>query len=199
MRLDTLSARLARIPGYRELFARAYPGATIDGTLVGKAIASFERTVVSGTAPFDRWVDGNERAISDEAKRGFALFNGKANCATCHSGWRFTDDSFHDIGIAGSDSGRVAVLPGIEAMRFAFKTPTLRDLVSRAPYMHDGSERTLAEVVELYDRGGRVRRPSLSAEIKPLGLTAAEKRELLAFLATLDAPAPAVHAPVLPR
>jgi cytochrome c peroxidase len=199
MRLDTLSAKLARIAEYRERFGRAYPGQPIDGTRIAQAIASFERTIVSSPAPFDRWVEGDERAMGPAAKRGFALFNGKANCANCHSGWRFTDDSFDDIGVPGSDSGRARVLPGIESMEFAFKTPTLRDLGRRAPYMHDGSERTLADVIDLYDRGGRVTRPSLAAEIKPLHLSAAEKADLLAFLSTLEGPAPVVHAPALPR
>jgi cytochrome c peroxidase len=199
MRLDSLSARLGRVPGYRRMFAAAYPGKAIDGKLVGSAIASFERTVISARAPFDRWVDGDEGAISASAKRGFVIFNTTAGCAQCHGGWRFTDDSFHDIGVAGSDSGRARILPGIESMQFAFKTPTLRDLTRRAPYMHDGSEPTLEDVVDLYDKGGRVQRPSLAAEVKPLGLSAREKHDLVAFLRTLDGPSPAVQAPRLPR
>lgn len=199
MPLDSLVERVQRIAGYRRMFARAYPGKPIDAVRIADAIASFERTIVSGPAPFDRWVDGDERALSPSAKRGFAVFNGKGQCAQCHSGWRFTDDSFHDIGVSGSDSGRVRILPGIGSMEFAFKTPTLRDLSRRAPFMHDGSERSLADVVELYDLGGRAKRRSLAAEIRPLRLTAAEKHDLLAFLGALDGTAPVVIAPRLPR
>jgi cytochrome c peroxidase len=199
MPLDTLVTRLRAVAGYRDLFARAYPGEAVSARGVARAIATFERTVVSGVAPFDRWVGGDESAMSTAAKRGFALFTGKARCAQCHSGWRFTDDSFHDIGVAGADSGRGKLVPGIEPLQFAFKTPTLRNARERAPYMHNGSERTLAQVIDLYDRGGRVRRPSLSPELRPLGLTADERRELLAFLETLSSADPVVGAPTLPR
>ena len=198
MGLDSLMARLRAVPGYRALFRNAYGGEP-SPELVGKAIAAFERTIVSGTAPFDRWIAGDERAISESAKRGFAVFTGRGACAQCHSGWRLTDDSFHDIGVAGADSGRAKVLPGIAPMEFAFKTPTLRNVVERAPYMHAGTEETLEAVIELYDRGGRVKRPSLSPLITPLGLSAAEKRDLVAFLRTLSSKDPVVHPPALPR
>jgi cytochrome c peroxidase len=197
--LPEMEKRLNAVPGYRELFRRAYGADRITAATVAKAIAAYERTVVSAPAPFDRWVAGDDRAISEEAKRGFLLFNGKASCATCHSGWRFTDDSFHDIGVAGSDSGRAKVLPGFETMEFAFKTPTLRNAVERAPYMHDGSERTLEDVVELYDRGGVVRRASLSPAIRPLGLTASEKQAVVAFLRTLSSPETTRPPAALPR
>src|SRR5690606_15165863 len=97
--IDDLPKKLAAIAGYRVLFERAFPGQPITLDSIAQAIATFERSVVSALAPFDRWIEGDERAISDAAKRGFALFNGKANCAVCHSGWNFTDESFHDIGL----------------------------------------------------------------------------------------------------
>jgi cytochrome c peroxidase len=197
--LDVMVDRVRDIAGYRPLFARAYPGEAISTETVAKAIATFERGIVSGAAAFDRWIGGDDRAISPEAKRGFGLFNDKARCSTCHAGWRFTDDSFHDIGVADSDRGRGTITPGIEETQFAFKTPTLRNVADRAPYMHDGSLATLADVVDLYDRGGIVRRPSLSAEIKTLGLTAAEKSDLLAFMQTLTTQDDATRVPVLPR
>lgn len=184
--LPEMTARLNSVAEYRALFKDAYGTESITAELVGKAIAQFERTVNSTPAPFDKWVSGDERAVSESAKRGFVLFNGKANCASCHSGWRFTDDSFHDIGIAGADSGRAVVIPGIEVTQFAFKTPTLRNAVERAPYMHDGSERTIEAVIDLYDAGGRVKRASLSPLVKPLGLLPKEKRDLAAFLRTLS-------------
>ena len=199
--LPELKMRLASIPGYREQFAHAYPGEPVAGPVIAKALATFERTIVSGAAPFDRWIAGDSAAIPVEAKRGFALFTGRANCAKCHSGWRFTDDSFHDIGVAGgpTDSGRGAVLRDIDGVQFAFKTPTLRNVALRYPYMHNGSEPTLDAVLDLYDRGGRVHRPTLADEIGPLHLSRAERRALLSFLQTLTADDPPIAAPILPR
>ena len=125
-------------------------------------MATFERTIVSGEAPFDRWIKGDEKAINAAAKRGFDLFVGKAHCASCHSGWAFTDSSFHDIGTAtGDDIGRGKLFPTSIKLQYAFKTPTLRDVARRAPYMHDGSDATLEAVIDLYDRGG-IDRPSRS-------------------------------------
>jgi cytochrome c peroxidase len=197
--LHEMEAKLQAVRGYKPLFERAYPGEPISRKTVAKAIATFERSVVSADAPFDKWIKGEDRAISEPAARGFALFNGKANCAACHSSWRFTDDSFHDIGLAGADRGRGAVLPEIEVSQFAFKTPTLRNVDRRAPYMHDGSVSTLEEVIDLYDRGGHVGRSSLSREIRPLKLTAQEKGDLLAFLRALTSADPGAVVPSLPR
>jgi cytochrome c peroxidase len=197
--LKTMVGRIGGVESYQPLFAAAYPGEPISAETVAKAIATFERGVVSPEAPFDRWMAGNEDAISTDAKRGFVLFNTKAACAKCHSGWRFTDDSFHDIGVTGDDAGRGALLPQIPALQHAFKTPTLRDVDRRGPYMHDGSVASLEAVVDLYDRGGVVARESLSADMKPLGLTADEKRQLLAFMRTLTSPGRPVEVPALPR
>ena len=198
MPLEQMVGKIRALPGYRSMFDKAYPNETIDEKTIAKAIATFERTVVSGKAPFDRWVEGDDRAVSEDAKRGFALFNGKANCAKCHSGWRFTDDSFHDVGIPGSDPGRGKLFQTVAAMH-AFKTPSLRNVERRAPYMHDGSEGTLEDVVELYAIGGRVRRPSLSPEIKPVNLTDQDKRDLVAFLKTLTSADRSIEIPSLPR
>jgi cytochrome c peroxidase len=191
-------ARVKGIAGYQAAFAQVFPneGVTID--TVAKAIATYERTVVSGEAPFDRWINGDEDAISEKAKRGFVLFNTKANCAVCHTGWRFTDDGFHDIGISGTDEGRAKVAPRIEQLRFAFKTPTLRNIADRAPYLHDGSARTLEAVVDLYNNP-TLERGSRSTEVKPLGLTAEEKGELVAFLKTLSSEDPPQPFPNLPK
>ncbi|MBK7998313.1 MAG: tryptophan tryptophylquinone biosynthesis enzyme MauG [Verrucomicrobia bacterium] len=134
MPLDQVLAKLKSVPGYLPLFEKAYPGEGISEQTIAKAIAAFERTVISGTAPFDEWIAGKENAISDTAKRGFDLFNTKANCVKCHSGWNFTDDGFHDIGLADADIGRGAHLKELESMQHAFKTPTLRNVVQRAPY-----------------------------------------------------------------
>ena len=191
--------RVQSIPGYVQLFEQVFPATPISLDTIAAAIASYERTVVSGTAPFDRWVTGDDAAISISARRGFALFNGKANCAVCHAGWRMTDDGFHDIGLGdSSDRGRAGIAPGIEQLEHAFKTPTLRNINQRAPYMHDGSLRTLTAVIDHYD-AGFVRRASLDTQMRPLGLTPDEKADLLAFLDTLTSVDAATVVPVLPQ
>jgi len=195
--LEVIVEELSAIPRYRALFEIAFPGEGITIENVAKAIATYERSVISGTAPFDLWIAGEETAISEAARRGFDLFNGKANCAACHSGWNLTDDSFHDIGLEDGDLGRGALFQDSVKMQHAFKTPTLRNVAQRSPYMHDGSLATLVDVVEHYDRGG-VDRPSRSDEMSPLGLSEEEKQDLVAFLLTLDGDDPAVTVPVLP-
>jgi cytochrome c peroxidase len=196
---DKMVTKILQVPGYKHLFQKAYPNEPINEKLVAKAIAAFERTIVSEKAPFDQWFEGNENAISEEAKKGFVLFNTKGNCAACHGGWRFTDDSFHDIGVPGVDRGRGDFFKEIPVAQFSFKTPTLRNVVGRAPYMHDGSEKTLEDVIDLYNIGGKTKRDSLSGEIKPFNLTDQEKQALIAFLKTLTSVDKAVEIPALPR
>jgi cytochrome c peroxidase len=196
---QALIERLSAIPGYGDAFAAAFGDRTITGRKVEMALATFERTIVSTRAPFDRWIDGDESAISASAKRGFDLFNGKANCAACHSGWAFTDASFHDIGVARhADVGRGRLFPSAVKLQYAFKTPTLRDAARRLPYMHDGSLPSLRAVIDLYDRGG-VERPSLAEEIHQLGLSDTEKADLIAFVDTLNGVQEPFVTPPLPR
>jgi cytochrome c peroxidase len=191
--------RLAAIPDYVNAFHAAFGDDGITARTIEMALATFERTIVSTEAPFDRWIGGDEGAISASAKRGFALFNGKANCAACHSGWAFTDASFHDIGVAkDNELGRGQLFPTSVALQHAFKTPTLRDVARRRPYMHNGSLTTLEAVVDLYDRGG-IDRPSRDPEIHPLGLSAGEKADLVGFLQTLSGDPASVAVPTLPR
>ena len=184
---QSLLERLSAAPVYVNAFTMTFGANSITRRNIELALATFERSIVSGRAPFDRWVEGDDAAISAAAKRGFDLFNGKAHCSACHSGFSFTDGSFHDIGTAkDTDVGRGRFFPNSVKLRYAFKTPTLRDVTSRAPYMHDGSIATLDEVIDLYDRGG-IERPSRSPLIRPLGLTDAERADLIAFLHTLTA------------
>lgn len=189
--------RLRAIPRYEELFRAAYGAQGISLETITKALAVYERTIVSKPAPFDSYVDGDSSAISDAAIRGFVLFNRRAKCASCHSGWNFTDGSFHDIGVDGSDPGRGKIL-GIEELNHTFKTPSLRDVAERAPYTHNGSEATLRDVVELYNRGGRVKRSTLAEEIQPLHLTHNEVEDLIAFMRTLTSRDTPVTLPELP-
>ena len=154
-----LIERLAAIPGYIDAFDATYGEGDITKQKVELALATFERTIVSGEAPFDRWIKGDETAISADAKHGFDLFVGKAHCVSCHSGWAFTDSSFHDIGTGkGDDIGRGKLFPTSVKLQYAFKVPTLRDVARRAPYMHDGSEPTLDAVIDLYNAAASIAR-----------------------------------------
>jgi cytochrome c peroxidase len=178
-------ARLAADPDMVRAFAAAFPDApNVDAANLAKAIATFERALVSPPTRFDRFAAGEERALTAGEIAGFWLFTGKAGCARCHSGFAFTDYAFHDIGLPGDDRGRGAVLR-LERVEHAFKTPGLREIGRSAPYMHDGSLATLAEVVKHYE-SGIVERPTLSSDL-PRGLTLAdaERADLLAFLGTL--------------
>ncbi|WP_232629698.1 cytochrome-c peroxidase [Methylobacterium sp. Leaf118] len=185
-----LIERLSAVPSYVSAFRAAFPEAAdearpITRLRIEQALATFQRLIVAGPAPFDRWVSGETGAVSAAARRGFDLFTGRAHCEACHSGPSFTDGSFHDIGTAqGEEIGRGRFFPTSTALRHAFKTPTLRNVARRPPYMHDGSVTTLAAVIDLYDRGG-IDRPSRSRDIRPLNLTPGEKADLIAFLESL--------------
>jgi cytochrome c peroxidase len=194
--LPALVARLGAIPGYKRMFDLAFPDEGMSVKTIAQAIATFERTIVSAKAPFDRWIDGDDSAINDAAKRGFELFNGKARCAACHSGWRFTDDSFHDIGLKSEDPGR-GKIKNLPLMQHAFKTPGLRNITERAPYMHDGSVATLVDVMREYN-DGFIERPSLSPEIKRLNLTDSEINDVVAFMLTLTSRDKPISVPTLP-
>lgn len=194
--LATGVKRLAAIKGYRDLFAKAFPKDGLTEHNVLKAIATFERTIVTRETPFDLWLRGDEMALSSSAQRGFQLFIGKAACVTCHSGWNFTDNLYHDIGLPTADRGR-AVISGKPADAFAMRTPGLREIKERAPYMHNGSLETLEQVVLHYASGG-VRRPSLSPLLKPVELSEREVGDLVAFMLSLSSPTKTVAMPNMP-
>ncbi len=222
-------------PAYVDAFKKAFGKSGKDVTMeeVKKAIASFERTVISGDSPFDKWYFGSDRnAISDQAKRGFDVFVNQGRCISCHvveqTQALFTDNRFHNIGVginkiqadvprlaaeflkakaAGasvdktvladskvSDLGRFAVTNSFDEIG-AFKTSTLRNIAMTAPYMHDGSLKTLKDVVKHYNEGGRSPgdptpvNPYLSGGIRPLNLTDQQIDDLVAFMETLTSPA----------
>lgn len=210
---DEVVKILRAIPEYREPFRKLFGReATIDD--LAAAIAAFERTVLSGDSRFDRFMAGDAAALSDSAKRGFELWNGKARCNTCHpfgdATPNFSDNKFHNIGVAAKerdfaalarkaaqvgDPAELAFSPDFtELGRFAvtrqpkdigaFKTPGMRDVALTAPYMHDGSEATLLDVVNFYDRGGEPN-PYLDGGIVPLKLSEQEKLDLVAFMESL--------------
>jgi cytochrome c peroxidase len=161
----------------------------MKSTEVTAALASFVRTIRSGNSKFDRYAAGKKDALNALEKAGLALFRGKGGCSACHAGPSFTDERFHNTGVAWrdgkiDDDGRFAVSRN-ERDRGAFKTPTLREISRTAPYMHDGSLATLDDVIEFYSNGGR-RNPNIDSEIRAANFTAEEKRSLLAFLRSLS-------------
>jgi cytochrome c peroxidase len=185
VKVEVIEERIRQNPAYVEKFKAATPGGAINVDTIVAAVAAFERTIEPDVAPFDRWVEGDEGAISDSAKRGFELFNGKATCVVCHRGWRFTDDLFHDIGTSTTDRGRGVALKDEPLAQFAFKTPTLRSVAERPPYMHNGATATLEDTIKHYERGG-IDRPSRSPLMIAIKLSDQERRDLVAFLQTLS-------------
>jgi cytochrome c peroxidase len=216
--------RLKAVPDYVARFEAAFGTADFTIDHVARAVATFERTIVSGNSPYDRYVAGDAAALTPEQVEGLDVFFKKAACDRCHladrfvddlfydhderalqgrrvvldratgreqpqiQGFDFTDGSFQNTGVGTDrpdpDPGRAAVT-GSESDRGAFKTPTLREVEHTGPYMHDGSLATLEDVVEFYDRGG-IPNPHLSPNLRPLNLSAAEKRALVAFLKALS-------------
>jgi cytochrome c peroxidase len=152
---------------------------------ISHALASFVRSILSGDSAYDRFVKGDRSALTPQEQAGLALFRGKANCIACHLGPNFTDEHLHNTGVAWRDGA----LADRGAGEGNFKTPTLREVARTAPYMHDGSLATLEDVVDYYDRGGN-RNPSLDVELHPLHLSPQEKRDLAAFLRSLDSQPP---------
>ena len=202
MTLDAVVSKLNKVEGYRKQFRDVF-GTEVTSDGIAKAIASFERTILSGDAPYDRWVAGDKKALSEAADRGRVLFFGKAHCSACHAGPNFTDTGFHNIGVGikgeKPDWGRFEHSKQ-DGDKGSFKTPPLRDIARTAPYMHDGSLATLEEVVDYYDKGGEASE-WLDEEMAPLKLTAAEKADLVSFLKEgLSATKyPEIKAPKLPE
>jgi cytochrome c peroxidase len=191
--------RLNSIPGYRHDFQTIFGGSpSLDN--VARAVAAFERTLVTPGSRFDRYAMGDKAALTDQEKRGLIVFIGKAACSECHNGPNFSDNKYHNLGVVAAhgnpqDPGRYAITKN-EEDRNAFKTPTLRNVALTAPYMHDGSSATLEEVVELYDRGGGDA-PNKSKLIYKLNLTSQEKTDLVAFLKALTGTLPEVKVPAM--
>ena len=214
--------RLRTISGYREQFQKVFgTDVTLDG--FAKAIAAFERVfALSGNSAYDKYNGGDAKALSDSQKRGMVLFGlrlstdddfktnvvlKKADCTSCHVGFNFTDEAFHNLGIGWdvkaekfADPGRLAIQAIGEkdpADYGAFKTPTVRDVVKTGPYMHDGSVKTLEEVVEHYNKGGHAN-PALDKDMKKLNLTDQEQKDVVEFMKALTGEGPKVTLPTLP-
>ncbi len=216
---DQVVAKLKAIPEYVAEFKSVF-GRELTFDDLASAIAAFERTLISGNSPFDRFIGGDAKAMDDAANRGWSLFNGKGRCNTCHAGNAvtplFTDQKFHNIGVAArkqnfldlakdalrvvrsgdkqqidelaiqsqySELGRFLVTK-YENHIGGFKTPSLRNTVLTAPYMHDGSLATLWDVMDHYNKGGEPN-PYLDGGMQRLALTESEIDELVAFMAAL--------------
>ena len=199
--MSALIMELNAIPEYAKRFKKIFGESAISSDNIGKSIATFERSIVSKNAPYDRYWVGEKSAMSNSAISGMDLFFGKARCSICHNGPVFTDSKFHNIGVKQhgplkADAGLFNISKD-PSDKGAFKTPALRDITRSAPYMHDGSEATLEDVVELYNRGGDVEE-NRSPFIVPLGLSVAEKKDLVEFMKALEGEPIKVTLPQLP-
>ena len=184
--VPTVVERLKKDDRYRNQFLAAYGDVTAEN--LARALASFQRVLLSGDSVVDRFQSGDSVDITVEQKQGLWIFESRGGCWKCHSGSNYSDEQFHNTGVSWGktplDLGRHQVTKK-EQDRGRFKTPTLREIARTAPYMHDGSMKTLEEVVDFYDKGGR-KNPHLSPQMKPLGLSDKEKGFLVAFLKALN-------------
>ena len=196
--LAELEIELTRLPGYVAAFQRAF-NRPPDRQGVAQALAAFQRTLVTGTSPFVRFLDGDKTAISADAKAGFELFRGEAGCIRCHHGPLLSDGKYYRLGVSFRDAGR-AQISGQREDRFRFRTPTLHQIAQTGPYMHDGSMKTLEDVVTFYYRGIPDTGPDgLTPDIRALrGQSFSEIPMLIAFLESLTGKTPTVSPPHLP-
>ncbi|MBA3582204.1 MAG: tryptophan tryptophylquinone biosynthesis enzyme MauG [Gammaproteobacteria bacterium] len=199
--LDTIVIWLKQNNGYKKAFAEAYPDEAISAITLAKAIATYERTIISNNSAFDRWIKGDPQAMTAQQIKGFKLFldPNKGNCVVCHQPGNFVDDGFHNIGLESStngDLGRFAQ-KAVKSMRGSFKTPTLRDIELTAPYFHNGSAKTLLDVINHYAKGG-IHHDNLSPNMKALTLTQSEKQSLVEFMKALTTPHEPLTLPTLP-
>ena len=185
---DGVVQKIRAIKGYGPLFAAAFGDSAITFDRIVQAIATFERTIVSGNSAYDRYLAGDKSALTKQQKDGLDFFNKKGECAECHKGPNFSDEKFANLGVgadqANPDPGRADVTKK-RGDTGKFKVPTLRDLASRAPYMHDGSVKTLSEVLDIYAKGG-LPNPHLDTRLTPFYLDEETRRDLLAFLDSLN-------------
>ncbi|MCI0541793.1 MAG: hypothetical protein L0Z50_41885, partial [Verrucomicrobiales bacterium] len=191
--LEAVLASLSGDPSYGEMLAKAFGSEGMTASRIADALATYQRSLVAANTPYDRYLlRKDESALSSAALRGLKLFRGKARCAFCHEGSLFTDQKFHNTGVSWGkqplDLGRHEFTRK-EGDQGKFKTPSLRHLLLTAPYMHDGSVKTLADVLEFYNRGAGAN-PYLDPAIQPLNLSRDEKLEVLEFLSRLSSATP---------
>ncbi len=198
MTIGDVLPKLNKIAGYKEQFQKVFQTDVTEAG-IAKAIAAFERTVLSGDAPYDKFKAGDTAALSEAAQRGMKLFFGKANCSACHSGPNLTDSAFHNIGLESADEGRFTISK-MTGDKGAMKTPTLREIARTAPYMHNGSLKTLEEVVAHYVKGGN-NNPAQDEEIFPLKISKEDEADLVTFMkeGLASASYPMIEKPELPQ
>ena len=197
-KLDAMIADLSKLDGYREQFQKVFgTGVTEEG--IARAIAAFERTVLSGNSPYDRFTEKNdEKALSDAQKRGLEVFE-STGCATCHAPPIFSNGGYYNAGVGTPDEGRKAVT-GRDRDLGKFRTPALREVANTWPYFHDGSVEKLEDAVALMAAGGRDN-PNLSVMLKAVRnakLTEEDQKNLVEFLKALSGEYPIVKPPKLP-
>lgn len=181
--MRSLPFKLKSIPGYPSLFAAAFGDSLINADRVATALAMFERTISSRKSRFDEFLQGDKNALNKTELRGLHLFRTKARCMNCHHGPLFSDNSFHNNGFAGKDKGLYQVTHRDEDLG-KLKTPSLRDVMRTGPWMHDGAEKEMPQIIEKYNKG--VANPRTDKLIKPLRLNTREKADLLAFLEAIS-------------
>lgn len=187
--------KLRKVNGYKELFKKAFGDEQIDPDRMTEAIAVFEKTIVSRKSRFDEFLEGSKKVLTNSEIRGLHLFRTKAKCMNCHSGPLLTDNLFHNSGFSGTDEGYYKITH-LEEDRGKFKTPSLRDVMKTGPWMHDGKQNNMLQIIEKFNTGDMpVGKDKL---IQPLGLTKREKTDLLAFLQAISAPPLEFQKPVLP-
>jgi cytochrome c peroxidase len=198
--LENVVVKLNSIPGYRRQFQEVF-GTDVATDGIAKAIAAFERTIVSGPSAYDLYLMGDMMAMNPAAMRGMHLFNGKGHCTPCHSGPLFSDQSFHNLGVGmdreNPDLGRYNHTND-PADKGRFKTPGLRNVALTPPYLHDGSATTLGDVIDVYNQGG-IPNPYLDPLVFPLNLNEREKEDLVAFMEALTGTVPKVDVPQFPE
>jgi cytochrome c peroxidase len=185
---EAAAKAISNITGYEPLFERAFGDPQITFDRITKAIASFERTILSGNSPYDRFVNGDKQALSQSAKRGQQIFERTGECSECHDGFNFTNEKFSSLGIGPDEKPPDLGLAEITGKRRddgKFKVPTLREVAHTGPYMHDSREKTLDDVLEFYRKGGQPD-AHLDSRIAPFFLDAPAKADLLAFLESLS-------------
>jgi cytochrome c peroxidase len=184
--LPVVVQRLSADVKYQDLFKAAFGDSKVDSIRIGMALATFERTLLSGNSAFDAYNRGDPSALSASAIRGLALFNSaQTNCSRCHSGFNFEDSSFHSTGLekSYSDSGRFLITKQ-QGQVGSFKTPSLRNVALTSPYEHDGRFSTLEQVMDHYNQGGQ-HNSDQDSLIKPLNLSNKQIEDIIAFLNSL--------------
>ena len=187
---------LCKIKGYHDLFKKAFGDQDIDPFRMTEAIATFEQTIVSRKSKLDEFLSGNKKALSNRELRGLHLFRTKARCMNCHNGPLFSDNQFHNSGFSGTDEGYYKVSHKEEDIG-KFKTPSLRDVMKTGPWMHDGMQKDMPSILDIFNKAEKV--TNMDKLVKPLGLTSTEKTDLLAFLDAISSPPLKFQKPKLPE